>query len=86
MSPVVGRYFGKRGKQLDWYGANLPAASLPGHRHCSLHNKLQLFTQAMMNLWGIQFAAEAVNFFVDEIWHLYITSYVNHVSSHPNAQ
>jgi hypothetical protein len=40
MSLVIGRYFGKHGKQLDWYGANLPAASLPGQGHCSLQDKL----------------------------------------------
>jgi hypothetical protein len=86
MAPVTGRYFGKCGKQLDWYGANLAAASLPGQGHCSLHNKLQLITQAMMKLGGIHSAAEVINFLVNKIGHPYITPYVNHVSSHPNAQ
>jgi hypothetical protein len=39
-----------------------------------------------MELGGIQSTAEAVNFLVDKKGHPYITSYVNHVSSHPNAQ
>ncbi len=39
-----------------------------------------------MKLGGIHFAAEAVNFLVNKIGHPYIMSYVNHVSSHPNAQ
>ncbi len=48
MAPFTGCYFSKCGKQLDQYGANLAAASLPGHRHRSLHNKLQSITHAMM--------------------------------------
>jgi hypothetical protein len=50
MSPVVGWYFGKHGKQLDQYNVNLAAARLPGHKHHSLHNKLQSITQAMIKL------------------------------------
>jgi hypothetical protein len=86
MAPVVGCYFGKHGKQLDWCGANLAAASLPGHGHCSQHNKLQPITQAMVKLGGIHSSAEAGNFLVDKIGHPLITFYVNHVSSHPIAQ
>jgi hypothetical protein len=86
MAPVTGHYFGKHGKQLDWYGANLAAASLPGHGHRCLHNKLQPITQAMMKLGGILSTAEAVNFLADKIGHPYITSYVSHVSSHPNTR
>jgi hypothetical protein len=48
MAPVTGHYFGKLGEQLDWYGTNLAAVSLPGHGHRSIHNKLQSITQAMM--------------------------------------
>ena len=70
MSPVVGCYCGKLGKQHDWYGTNLAAAFLPEYRHCSLHNKLQLITQAMMKLGGKHYAAEAVNLFVDEVFLL----------------
>jgi hypothetical protein len=40
----------------------------------------------MMKLGGIHLAAEAVNFLVDKIGHPCITSYVNHVSSNPDAQ
>jgi hypothetical protein len=40
----------------------------------------------MMTLGGIHSAAEVVNFLVDKIGHPYITSYVNHVRSHPTAQ
>jgi hypothetical protein len=86
VAPVVECYFGKCGKYFDPYSANLASASLPGHGHCSLHNKLQSITQAMMNLGGIHSAAEAVNFLVDKKGHPYIMSYVNHVSSHPNAR
>jgi hypothetical protein len=85
MAPVTGRYFGKCGKQLDRYGANLAASSLPGHGHRNLHNKIQSITQAMMKLGGIHSAAEAANFLVNKIGHPYITYYVNHVSSHTNA-
>jgi hypothetical protein len=69
MPPVIGPYFGKHGEQLNWYGANLAAASLPGQGHCSLHNKLHSITQAMMKLGGIHSAAEAFNFLVDKIGH-----------------
>ncbi len=86
MSPVIGCYFGKHGEQLDHYRANLAAASLPGQGHCSLHNKRQSITHAMMKLGGIHSADEAVNFLVDKIGHPYITSYINHVSCHPNAR
>jgi hypothetical protein len=85
-APATGCYFGKCGKQLYWYGTNLAAASLPGYGHCSLHNKLQSITQAMMKLEGIHSTAKAVNFLVDKIGHPFIMSYVNHVSSHPNAR
>ncbi len=85
MAPVMGCYFGKCGEQLDRHGANLAAASLPGHGHCSLHDKLQSITQAMMKLGEILSAAEAVNFLVNKIGHPCITPYVNHVSSHPNV-
>jgi hypothetical protein len=41
----------------------------------------------MMKLRGILHStAETVNFLVDKIGHPYITSYINHVSNHPNAQ
>jgi hypothetical protein len=86
MAPVVGRYFGKKGDALDKYGANLAAASLPGQGHRVLHNELQSLLQAMMKLGGIYSEKEAVNFLLDKIGEPYITAYVNHVSSHPNAR
>ena len=86
MQPVVGRFFGKKGDQLDKYGANLAAASLPGQEHSALHNLLQSLLQAMMKLGGIQSDKEAVNFLLDKVGDPYITAFVNHVSSHPNAR
>jgi hypothetical protein len=50
MQPLAGRYFGKKGQQLDKYGANLAAASLPGQGHSALHNQLHSILQAMMKL------------------------------------
>ena len=41
MAPVVGRYFGKSGAQVDKYGANLAVASLSGQGHSALHNQIQ---------------------------------------------
>ena len=65
MPRVLGCYFGKCGEQLDPYGANLAAAPLPGYSHCSLQNKLQLITQAMMKLLGgIHSTAKVVNFWL----------------------
>jgi hypothetical protein len=86
MAPVMGHYFGKHGKQLNWYGTNLAAASLPGHKHRSLHTKLQSITQAMMKIGEIHSTAEAVNFLVNMIGHPNIMSYLYHVISHPNTQ
>ena len=37
MAPFVGRFFGSNGEQVDKYGANLAAASLPGEGHSTLH-------------------------------------------------
>ena len=86
MQPLVGRFFGKKGKRLDKYGANLAAASLPGQGHSALHNQLQSLLQAMMKLGGIQSEKEAVNFLLDKVGDPHITSYINHVSSHPNSR
>ena len=86
MAPFVGRYFGKRATALDRYGANLSAASLPGQGSRVLHNTLQSLLQAMMKVGGIHSEKEAVNFLIDKIGDPHITAYVNHVSSHPNAE
>jgi hypothetical protein len=40
MAPMVGRYFGKMGQQLDKCGRNLAAANLPGQGHRALHNTI----------------------------------------------
>ena len=86
MAPVVGRYFGNNGQQLDEYGANLAAANLPGRGHRATHNLLQSILCAMMKLGGIFLVKEAANFLLDKIGEPYITRYVNHVSSFPNAR
>ena len=83
MAPLVGRFFGKTGVPLYKYGANLAAASLPGQGHRALHNKLQSIVQSVMKLGGIFIEKEAVNFLLDKVGDLFITHYVNHVSSHP---
>ena len=62
MQPFVDRFFGKNGKLLDKYGANLAVASLLGQGHSSLHNQLQSLLQAMMKLGGIKSEKEALNF------------------------
>ncbi len=38
-----------------------------------------------MKLGGIHSVLELVNFLIDKVGKPYITSYVNHVSNHPNA-
>ena len=64
MAPLVGRYFGKKGAQLDKYGANLGAAALPGTGHRILHNNIQAMLRSMMKLGGVSSDKEAVNFLV----------------------
>ena len=86
MAPLVGRYFGKKGKQLDKYGANLAAAPLPGQGHSALHNHLQSLIMAMMKLGGISSDKEAANFLIDKIGEPYITNYVNHLSDGLNSR
>ena len=65
MQPFVDRFFGKNGKLLDKYGANLAVASLLGQGHSSLHNQLQSLLQAMMKLGGIKSEKEALNFLLN---------------------
>ncbi len=86
MEPLAGRFFGRDGRRLDKYGANLSAASLPGQGHRTSHNKLQSILQSMMKLGGIFSEKEAANFLLDKVGEPHITSYINHVSSHPNAK
>ena len=40
MAPLVGRFFGKAGSQLDEHGANLAAAPLPGYGWRVLHDAI----------------------------------------------
>ena len=40
----------------------------------------------MMKLGGIQSEKEAMNFLLDQVGDPHITSYVNHLSSHPNSR
>ena len=87
IAPVVGQFFGKTGQRpLDEYGANLASAPLPGQSWSILHNSIQSILQSMMKLAGISTEKEAVNFLLDKVGEPYITSYVNHVSSTPNAR
>ena len=84
--PVVGRFFGKNGAQVDTYGANLAVASLPGQGHRVLHNKLQSIVQAMMKLDGINSEKEAVNFLLGKVSEPHIFSYANHVAREANLR
>ena len=79
-------YLLHNGQQLDEYGANLAAANLPGRGHRATHNLLQSILCAMMKLGGIYSVKEAANFLLDKIGEPYITRYVNHISSFPNAR
>ena len=74
-----------KGTILDKYGANLDAAPLPGQGHQALYNKLQAILKSMMKLGGIHAERGAVNFLLDKVGEPYITRYVSHVSTCPNA-
>jgi hypothetical protein len=78
MAPLVGRYFGKNGAQLDRFGANLASSPLPGRGHRLLHNQVQSLLKSMMKLAGISAEKEAVNFLLDKVGNPYITRYINH--------
>ena len=86
MAPMVGRYFGQRGQQLDKYGRNLAAASLPGQGHQALHNAIQHMMVDIMKVAGIQSHMEAANFLNGKIGELYISNYTNHITEHPNPK
>ena len=66
MSPVTGRFLGKKGQVIDKYSDNLAAATLPGGGHRVLHNQPQSLVQAMMKLGGTFLEKEAVNFILDK--------------------
>ena len=58
ITPLGGRYFGKRGAKVDKYRANLAAANIavvapPGEEHVILHDQLQTLPQAIMKLGDI---------------------------------
>ena len=86
MAPVVGRYFGQSGQQLDAFGANLAAAKLPGQGHRILHNLLQDVIKSKAKLGCIVTEKEAANFLINKVGEPWITRYVTHVSSFPNAR
>ena len=86
MAPLVGRYFGQSGQQLDDYGANLAAAKLPGQGHRILHNRVQDVIKSMAKLGGIVMEKESANFLIDKVGEPWITRYVTHVSLFPNAR
>ena len=67
MSPLVGRYFGRDGKRLDVYGANLSSASLHGKGISALHKGLQAILHSMIKLDGIVSVKEAVHFIVNKV-------------------
>ena len=85
MAPVIGQFFGKKGKVPDKYGANLAAAALPGHGHRALHNTLQSILQNTRKLAGFLLEKEAINFLFDKVGQPYITNYVSHVPARRNA-
>ena len=81
ISPLAGRFFGKKGQQLDPHGANLASASLPGGGFRTIHNNVQSLTQSMMKVAGIHSEKEAVNFLLGKVPDLWMTHYVDHISS-----
>jgi len=54
--------------------------------HCSQTGGNPAVTQSMMKLGGIFSEKEAANFLLDKVGEPHITSYINHVSSHPNTK
>jgi len=84
MTPLVGRFFGKKGTHLDQYGANLASAALHDQGHRALHSKLQSILQQMMKLGRISAVKEAANFLINKVGEPYITRYITHISSSPN--
>ena len=87
ISPLAGRFFGKKGQQLDPHGANLASASLPGGGFRTIHNNVQSLTQSMMKVAGIHSEKEAVNFLLGKVPDPWMTHYVDHISSsHTSAR
>eukprot|EP00956_Cyclotella_meneghiniana_P022482 scaffold42663_cov56-Cyclotella_meneghiniana.AAC.2 len=84
---LAGRFFGKKGQQLDPHGANLASASLPGGGFRTIHNIVQSLTQSMMKVAGIHSEKEAVKFLLGKVPDPWMTHYVDHISSsHTSAR
>jgi hypothetical protein len=81
LASLVGRYFGKKGKQLDDHGANLASESLPGGGFRRIHNNIQSLIQSMMKVAGIPSVKEAVNFLLGKVGEPHIKNYVDHLAS-----
>ena len=86
IAPLVGRYFGRRGQQLDKYGSNLAAAALPGQGHRALHNAIQHMMVDIMKVAGIHSHMEAANFLNGKVGEPYINNYINHITRNPNPR
>ncbi len=67
------------------YGTNLASASLPGQGQRVLHTHVEFIVQVILKSGGISWEREAENFLVDKVGEPYITRYISHVSSQPNA-
>jgi len=86
IASMVGRYFGQRGQQIDKYGRNLAAASLPGQGHRALHNAIQHLMVDIMKVAGIHSHIETANFLNSKVGEPYINNYINHITEHPNPR
>ena len=86
ISPLAGRYFGKRGRRLDQYGANLAADPLPGGGFRTIHNSIQSLVQSMMKVAGIHSEKEAANFLLGKVSDPWMSNYVDHIASQTSAR
>ena len=80
MAPVVGYLFGKKGKQLDRYGENLAAASLPGYEWRILHSTFQKLVHDMMQLGHIFLEKEADNFLLNKVLETFAMECIEHIA------
>ena len=79
MAPLVGRYFGKNGKQVDEFGMNLVAAPLPGQGWRTLHRTIQHLVTDMMKMGGIFAVREAANFLSGKVSEPHMKAYTDHL-------
>ncbi|KAL9183104.1 hypothetical protein ACHAXT_004891 [Thalassiosira profunda] len=86
VAPIVGRYFGLDGTEVDRWGANLAAASLPGYGWRRLHNHIQSIVHSMMKLAGVVSVKEAVNFLLGKVGEPWMSRYIDHIAPFPNAR